>query len=326
MFPEDGVAPYSCVGPGFRRAIKPEVLLPGGRVLHRELITSPPNESHLRSIGGTNQPPGHRVASPPDAAGDTAYTRGTSNAAALATRRAAQAFDVLEVLRAGNPDGLPSKYDAVMIKALLAHGASLRDIERQVLAAQPEVSHWHARRRLVSRYAGYGVADVERALTCTEQRATLLGVGHLRNKKALGFRVPIPEALNATLLRRRLTVTLAWFTPSNPRHSKYRAARLWVDLPDNPLNLNRLEGEARQLQLGTLQHETFEGEGAVPVMPEQSLVVRVNCLADAGRLEHPVGFALCVSLEVAEGVDLPIYEQVRARITPRVAVGVESLR
>ncbi len=326
LFPEHGVAPYSCIGPGFRRAIKPEVLLPGGRVLYQERPTSPPNESHLRSNGGTPQPPGHRVASPPDATGDTIYTRGTSNAAALATRWAAQAFDVLEALRAGNPAGLAHRYDAVLIKALMAHGANLGNIENQVLAARPDVEHWHAQRRLVSRYAGYGVADVERALTCTEQRATMLGVGELRNKKAWEFRVPIPEALSATLVRRRLTVTLAWFTPPNPRHSKYRAARLWVDMPHDPLRLKRLEGEPRQLQLGTLQHETFEGEGAVPVVPGQVLVVRVNCLADAGRLEHPVEFALCVSLEVAEGVDLPIYEQVRARITPRVAVGVESVR
>jgi hypothetical protein len=326
LFAEGGVAPYSCIGPGFRRAIKPEVLLPGGRVLYRERPVSPPAQTHLNGVWNTPQPPGQRVAAPPDAAGDTIYTRGTSNAAALATRWAAQAFDVLAALRAGNPGGLPSRYDAVMIKALLAHGASLGNIEGQVLAARPDVEHWHAQRRLVSRYAGYGVADVERALTCTEQRATMLGVGELRNEKAWEFRVPIPEALNATLVKRRLTATLSWFTPTNARHSKYRAARLWVDVSVEALRLERSEGEWRQLQLGTLQHEVFEGEGAVPVVPGQSMVVRVNCLADAGRLDSPVEFALCVSLEVAEGVALPIYEQVRARITSRIAIGTEAQR
>lgn len=326
LFAEGGVAPYSCIGPGFRRAIKPEVLLPGGRVLYHERPISPPAETHLNGVWHTPQPPGQRVAAPPDAAGDTIYTRGTSNAAALATRWAAQAFDVLASLRAGNPDGLPNRYDAVMIKALLAHGASLGSIERQVLAARRDIEHWHAQRRLVSRYAGYGVADVERALTCTEQRATMLGVGDLRNEKAWEFRVPIPEALNATLVKRRLTVTLSWFTPTNARHSKYRAARLWVDVSAEALRLERSEGEWRQLQLGTLQHEIFEGEGAVPVVPGQSMVVRVNCLADAGRIDRPVEFALCVSLEVAEGVALPIYEQVRARITPRIEIGAEAQR
>ena len=326
LFAEGGVAPYSCLGPGFRRAIKPEILLPGGRVLYREHPISPPAETHLNGVWHTPQPPGQRVAAPPNAAGDTIYTRGTSNAAALATRWAAQAFDVLQALRAGNPGGLPNRYDAVMIKALLAHGASLGNIEGQVLAARPDIEHWHAQRRLVSRYAGYGVADVGRALTCTEQRATMLGVGELRNEKAWEFRVPIPESLNATLVKRRLTVTLSWFTPTNARHSKYRAARLWVDVSAEALRLERSEGEWRQLQLGTLQHEIFEGEGAVPVVPGQSLVVRVNCLADAGRLASPVEFALCVSLEVAEGVPLPIFEQVRARITPRIPVGPEVQR
>jgi hypothetical protein len=326
LFAEGGISPYSCIGPGFRRAIKPEVLLPGGRVLYRERPVSPPAETHLNGVWNTPQPPGQRVAAPPDDSGDTIYTRGTSNAAALATRWAAQAFDVLASLRAGNPERFPDRYDAVMIKALLAHGATVGNIEEQVLASRPDVDHWYEQRRLVSRYAGYGVADVERALTCTEQRATMLGVGELRNEKAWEFRVPIPEALNATLVKRRLIVTLSWFTPTNPRHSKYRAARLWVDVDTEAMRLERSEGESRQLQLGTLQHEVFEGEGAVPVVPGQSLVVRVNCLADAGRLDSPVEFALCVSLEVAEGVALPIYDQVRARITPRIAVGAEAPR
>ena len=324
LFPERGVAPYSRIGPGFRRAIKPEILLPGGRALYREKPVSPAHETHVSGIWRTPQPPGHLVASPPDAVGNTTYTRGTSNATALATRGAAQAFDVLEALRAGNPHSLPRRYDAVMIKALLAHGATLGDIQSQVLTARPDIDHWHAQRRLVSRYAGYGVADIQRALTCTEQRATMLGVGELRNDKAWEFQVPIPEALNATLVRRRLTITLAWLTPPNPRHSKYRVAKLWTDLPTDPLNLTRVEGEARQLQLGTLQHETFEGEGAVPVVAGQHLLIRVNCVADAGRLLNPVEFALCVSLEVAEGVALPIYNQVRERINQPIAIGAQG--
>lgn len=322
LFPERGVAPYSCIGPGFRRAVKPDILLPGGRVLYTERPVSPPAETHVSGSWNTVRAPGHLVAAPPDDAGDTIYTRGTSNAAALGTRGAAQAFAVLEALRADNPDVLPARYDAVLIKALLAHGASLGDIQPQILSARPDVVHWHAKRRLVSRYAGYGLADVDRALTCSEQRATMLGVGELRNEKAWVFRVPIPEALNASLVRRRLTITLSWFSPPNPRHSKYRVARLWVDLPENPLQLDRIEGESRQVQLGTLQHDIFEGESAVPIVADSELVVRVNCIADAGRLVEPVEFALCVSLEVAEGVALPIYEQVRHRIGQQVGIGV----
>jgi len=318
LFAEGGLTPYSGIGPGFRRAIKPDILLPGGRVLYREAAISPAGQTKVQPIHSL-QPPGHRVAAPPTPQGVAVHTRGTSNACAIGTRWAARAHSVLEVLRAGNPT-LEAKYDTVLIKALLAHGASLGGIESQVLAARPDVNERHAQRRLVSRYAGLGSADVERALTCSAQRATLIGVGTLRNEKALEFRVPIPRALHATVVGRRVTATLAWMTPVNPRHSKYRVARLWVDLPDGALRGERTEGEWRQLRLGTVHHEVFRGARAVPVDDETYLSVRVNCVADAGRIVEPVKFALCVSLEVAEGVALPIYEQVRGRVSPQVGI------
>lgn len=319
LFAEGGVAPYSGIGPGFRRAIKPDFLLPGGRVLFREAPQSPPGQTRVLAIDAP-QPPGQLVAAPPTAQGNALHLRGTSNAAALGTRWAARAHAVIDVLRAGHRV-LEPRYDAVLIKALLAHGARLGALKAQVEAARPEVDHWHAQRRLVSRYAGLGIAEVERALTCTEQRATLLGVGELRNNKALEFLVPIPPALHAFTGMRRVTVTLAWFTPINSRHSKYRVARLWTDLPDDPLHVKRTrEGESQQLRLGTVHHEVFEGSDAPVVTDGQSLRVRVNCIADAGRLDAPVEFALCVSLEVAEGVAVPIYEQVRERVALRVGV------
>lgn len=319
LFTEGGVTPYAGIGPGFRRAVKPDVLLPGGRVLYREAAQSPPGRTRVQPIALTPQPPGQLVAAPPTPQGSTVYSRGTSNAAALGTRWSALAHGVLEALRAGHPR-LEPRFDAVLIKALLAHGASVNSVQAQILGARPDVGDWQAQRRLVSRYAGLGVADVGRALTCTEQRATLVGVGGLRNEKALEFRVPVPPALHAMVVARRVTVTLAWMTPINPRHSKYRVARLWVDLPDDPLHGDRAEGEWRQLRQGTIHHEVFEGDRAVPIVDGTHLRVRVNCVADAGRISETVDFALCVSLEVAEGVALPIYQQVRDRITPRVGV------
>lgn len=318
LFPDGGLAPYSGIGPGFRRAVKPDILLPGGRVLYREAVQSPPGQTRVQAIHA-HRPPGQLVASPLAGQGTAVHSRGTSNAAALGTRWGARAHAVLEGLREGQPN-LESRYDAVLIKALLAHGATVGDVKGVVLEARPEVQEWQAQRRLVSRYAGLGVADVERALTCTAQRATLLGVGSLRNDKALEFRVPIPAALHARVVPRRVTATLAWMTPINPRHSRYRVARLWVDLPDSALRGERSDGDWRQLRLGTIHHEVFDGALAVPVDDETYLSVRVNCLADAGRIVDPVDFALCLSLEVGEGVDLPIYQQVRERVASRVGV------
>lgn len=318
LFTEGGLAPYSGIGPGFRRAVKPDILLPGGRVLYREAVQSPAGQTRVQAIEAL-QPPGQLVAAPPTAQGAALHTRGTSNAAAVGTRWAARAHAVLETLRASYQT-LDERYDAVLIKALLAHGALLGDVQSQVLAARPDIDEWQAQRRLASRYGGLGVADVERALTCTAQRATLLGVGALKNDKALEFRVPYPPALHATVVQRKITVTLAWMTPINPRHSKYRVARLWVDLPEGPLRGDRAEGEWRQLRQGTIHHEVFEESRAAVVQEGTTLAVRVNCMADAGPIKEPVRFALCVSLEVAEGVNLPIYQQVRERVAPRVGV------
>lgn len=318
LFQDGGLAPYSGIGPGFRRAVKPDVLLPGGRVLYREAVQSPPGQTRAQAIHA-HRPPGQLVAAPPNGHGAAVHSRGTSNAAALGTRWGARAHAVLEALREGQP-GLASSYDAVLIKALLAHGANLDPVKGAVLAARPDVDEWQAQRRLVSRYAGLGVADVERALTCTAQRATLLGTGTLGNDKAFEFQVPIPPSLHARVVNRRITVTLAWMTPINPRHSRYRAARLWVDLPEGAIRGQRAEGDWQQLRRGTIHHEVFESGLAIPVVDDTHLKVRVNCMADAGRMHHPVPFALCVSLEVAEGVNLPIYEQVRERVAARVGI------
>ncbi len=143
LFAEGGLAPYSGLGPGFRRAIKPDILLPGGRVLYREAAISPLGQTKVEPIARALQPPGQLVAAPPTAQGDAVHTRGTSNAAALATRWGARAHAVIEVLRAGHP-GLEPRYDAVLIKALLAHGAALGDMQAQVLGARPDVDEWQA--------------------------------------------------------------------------------------------------------------------------------------------------------------------------------------
>lgn len=320
VFPHQGISPYSCIGHGFRRAVKPDILMPGGRVLLREHYTGDPATTELQVIN-TAAAPGHRVAAPPNPAGqNTKYARGTSNATALATRGAAQAHGVIEVLRAGNPDRLPSRLDAVVLKALLVHGADWGDLETQITNARPEIEDWRERQSLVTRFIGYGLADIDRAITCTEQRATLIGAGELKDDEALEFRVPLPPSLNAKMVKRRLTITLAWMSPVNPRHAKYRAARLWVKPPDGDLSVSRMDCDWQRVQRGTVQHEVLEGKRAVAFADGAELVFKVNCAEDGGKLQAAVPFALCVTLEVGEGVELPIYQEIQERVGTRVGV------
>jgi hypothetical protein len=263
LFPDRGVSPYSRIGHGFRRAVKPDIVLPGGRILYREDLQGQPERTSVQVLH-SSVAPGHRVAAPPNAGGDnTKYTRGTSNATALATRGAIQAHAVIDTLRAGNPLRLPDHLDAVLLKALLVHGAEWGDLKEQILRARPDITDWWKEREFVARLIGYGLADIDRALTCTEQRATLVGVGELRNEEGLEFRAPMPPCLNAQAVKRRLTLTLAWLTPVNARHAKYRSARLWIKPPHDLFGVSRTECEPRHALRGTVQHEVFEGENAL---------------------------------------------------------------
>lgn len=320
LFEAAGISPYSRIGYGFRRAVKPDLLFPGGRLLYSEQIVGPLESTTVRPLWRTSAAPGHRVAALPDDAGNTRYTRGTSNAAALASRHAAKAYEVIESLRVSYPERLPSRFDAVLIKAMVAHGAQWGDHFERLGELFPALDKRELR-LLASRWMGYGKVNSERALFCTEERATMVGVGELTKDQAFAFSAPLPPGLNAKVLWRRLTVTLAWLSPTNPAHQAYRRARLWIAPPSDSLGVARMEADWQQAKKGTLQHEVLEGANALAFVDGNRFVCKVNCAADAGDLVDSVPFALCVSLEVGEGVGVQVYEEIRARITPQVQIG-----
>ena len=78
----------------------------------------------------------------------------------------------------------------------------------------------------VSRYIGHGVLDTSRIFSCTPQRATLIGYGEIGPGSANLYRVPLPQSLESVAEPRSVTVTLAWFSPINPRHQGYRMVAL----------------------------------------------------------------------------------------------------
>lgn len=320
LFPPGGLSPYSRIGTGFRRSLKPDLLFPGGRILFKEEIIGPVETTRLSPLWSTSVEPGHRVAAPPiGLTNHTKHARGTSNAAALASRGAAIAHEVIEAIRADAPDRLPTTFDAVLLKALMAHGAQWGDLFGQITAARPDLTERDAQRKFAGRWLGYGPVDLQRALICTQQRATMIGVGELEDGKAYSFSAPLPPSLAAKVLWKRVTITLAWLTPVNPAHQAYRRAKLWVTPPAS-LGVSRQEAEWRQVQRGTLQHEILEGESALAFVDGDRFVCKVNCKADAGDLKELVPFAICVSLEVAEGIDVPIYLEIKDRIAPRVGI------
>jgi len=323
LFPREGVSPLSRIGLGFRRAIKPDVLFPGGRALYVEKPLCPLAQCDVELVQSA-QRPGHRTALPPLPGGElngTGYSRGTSNATALASRAAAQAFTVIEELRAADPNAPSERYDALLLKALLVHGASWRDLSSALLAARPGLQTKADQKDFLSRWLGYGAIDVERAMTCTAQRATLLGVGDLAADQALVFSAPLPPSLSGRREWRRVTITLAWFSPINPAHQSYRRAKLSIAAPVPELRVDRENSvDFNAAQRGTLQHEIFEGRDSLAFVDGDHFEIKVSCAADAGELVGTVPFALCVSLEVAVDSEVPLYEEIRERIMPVVEI------
>ena len=52
----------------------------------------------------------------------------------------------------------------------------------------------------------------------------------------------------------------------------------------------------------------------------EDIAIKVNCRADAGNITDSIRYGLTVTLEVAEGIDIPIYQEVRNRLRIRVPV------
>lgn len=162
-------------------------------------------------------------------------------------------------------------------------------------------------------------------LTCTAQRATVLGCGEIRENEVHEYSFPIPFAFSSQRIWRRLVVTLAWLTPINPDHRNLREAKLTLEPGggnwfNQILKLNRQDGDHNQVTRGTVQHEVLEGSSQIKAFKDgEALRVRVTCRKDAtARLDDVIPYGLAVTLEAKE--DIPIYQQIRARIKQPVPI------
>lgn len=329
LMPEENVySPAMRFGHGFRRSIKPEILLPGGRQLYQIPIS---NHSTDYAIDGSKIAPGQHVAWDSTQQGNLSnalFTRGTSNATALATRSAARIYEMLTELREQAGEDLPETLMSVLMKTLLVHGARQpENVKQQLETALKNGNNSRTFKQVVSRYIGYGAADIERVLSCTEQRATVLGCGEIRENEVHEYAFPLPIGLSAQKLWRRLVVTLAWFSPINPDHRNLREAKLSLEPGgDNwgnvPLKLNRQDGDHNQVLRGTVQHEVLEGSKTIAAYQDgEMLRIRVVCKKDATTaLDELIPYGLAVTLEVKEDINIPIYQQIRDRIKPQVAI------
>jgi hypothetical protein len=316
-------SPVGTVASGFRRSVKPEILVPGGRRHYApRLQTGTPTNAEFQITAATAQPGQLVAACHPAGISNEHAARvcGSSNAAALTTRRAAQMVERIRELQA-EPGGavLIDARVAVILKAMLVHGASWNDqyaLFDQVFGGPDNgLERWWRIKRACAQFLGYGAADFDRGTVCTDQRVIVLGCGELRAEEGHVYNVPLPPALSAQTVKRRLTITLAWFTPINPRHRSYRVADLWFDPPSTHLNVKRADADHDAVTRGTVQHEVLEGTNAVPINDGDTMPVQVNCRSEAAtKINAPVPYALLVSMETAQPLAVSIYAQVKAKI------------
>jgi hypothetical protein len=350
LFPGGALpSPIGTVAAGFDRAVKPEVYFPGGRQLYRGPVAEDQTPTRFQMVPG-NRPPGLKVAAPgvsPQELGRVFYSRGTSGATALATRTAALAYERLTEYRTQPGwQRLTDDYLAVVLKALLVHGACRGEEAGLIEAAIPPDDlkgkdgrkDWQKLQRLVHRFVGCGKVDPRKSQFATDERATVLAWDELAAEQSHVYALPLPPTLASKKLWRRLTVTLAWLSPVNPRHKNYRQAFLWAELgsrtsvevesdgktkkktvvdertSESVLLVEKAGLDEKTSQRGTVQHRVWEGEKAAVFAADERLHIRISCKAEAGKMTETIPYALAVSLEVAEGVIVPIYEEIRIGI------------
>ncbi|RLC13394.1 MAG: hypothetical protein DRH93_21985, partial [Deltaproteobacteria bacterium] len=315
-------SPVSSFGSGYRRSVKPDLIYPGGKLLYRKSLLQ--RETAAFEPTSFRAAPGNKVASPGGGYGalnNTAFCCGTSNSTALISRAAGFCYDsLLEIFEDQAPD---SNYQAVavpLLKAMVVHGCSWGNAGSRLDSILRTPNNGRKLKNFISRWLGYGVPDIAKVLDCTEQRASLLGFGQLKDGEAHVFRLPLPPSLGAKREKQKLTVTLAWLSPTAPNTQKYRTASLWFEVDNKMIASERSEAEWRSVRRGTVQHEIFQGEQAIPLADGDFLKIKINCRKDAAKIQNAISYGLVVSLEVAEGVDIEIYNEIRARVMPAVRV------
>ncbi len=318
------IAVYSSSGFGYRRSSKPDLHTAGGRALVVRPTAQDNNDTEAVALERAEPQalgPGIRVASPGDGLGTSnfAYTYGTSNAAALTTRAAAQIEEELRSLELGRGewDFPSSEYHPVLIKALLVHATSWPD-EAWQWAEQLNISS-QRRRRSLTQMLGFGVLDPLRAITASRTRACVIGAGAILKDQRHSFRFPLPPSLSNYAGWRRLTVTLAWFSPIVPRTQQYRVAHLSFSSPRDQLKVRPTQVDHNVNGKGTVLHEVLVGERAAGYTVDDELVIDVDCRFRVGKLNKPVRFGLAASLEVGHDTQIDVHDEISYRLRAQVS-------
>lgn len=321
----------SGLGLGFAQAVKPDIVIPGGRQIAHPVVDAGNLKIHGRRADAFF---GLKAAAPDEVGGKTNLTRrsaGTSNAAALATRAGLLISDALDDAYEG--DEVPwhkRKTAPAILKSLIAHSAHWGNVGEHLDEIYPPTGtkNFYRRRENVTRFIGYGQSDINRIIAAGQNRITLLGEDVIRVGKRHTYRIPLPDDLSSRVEFRRVTATLAWLTPVKPQSSHYRA--IGLELVNNEgrsqiwsgVDRASLQPPLATAKRGTLLHAVYENEGtAVPFLAGSEFELNVQATSRlSGFTKFDVPYALAVTIEVAATLSTDIRTSLESRILPKIGV------
>jgi hypothetical protein len=281
------------------------------------------NNARWRTLP-SNCPPGILSATPVDIAAGTnkvMYNCGTSNSAALISHEGAICYEILNNIFFDEiGTNVPGEYAALLIKAMLAHGAEWNDAA-EVIRDALNLSGRAADD--IHKWLGYGVPDISRVKECAQNRITLIGYGALMCGAAHLYKLPLPFDLYTQRIYRCLTGTLAYFTPIIATRQKYRKAQLWYTIEDDGKRLvpDRKDVDDKAATRGTLQHEKYISDNAILWGEDDILKIRVSCRGDAeDKFTELIPYALFVTFEVKEDIGIDVYSKVKTRVKQAVPI------
>lgn len=324
-------SPINPVTLGKAGGIKPEIMVPGGRVTYQNTTYLDADLVRLR-VQNTPKPfgPGHKVAVPGSALGNIsnyAFSFGTSNAAALTTRRIAMLQETVESMKEFQKDNaLECAPASLILKALIVHGAEL-PVEATTACANVVRTKENSRtyKNDQGQYFGYGQIHEQRIHACKSNQATLIRTGELLLDESEIYSFPLPPCLASSEEPRRMIITLAWFSPVNSTHNEYRQAQMWVSDAKKSSALDFSEGDYyhHHQKKGTVYHDVVHGSKASPYLSGDEIQLKVNCKARAGGRNIKIPYAFVVTLD-APNTKLRIYDEVKNALEEKIRQNANS--
>jgi hypothetical protein len=198
-------SPFTRVGPGLSKAVKPEFVEYGGNLVWEGTASS---HRRIRHEDGVSVMSFEREYTKRLFAFDS----GTSYAAPRLARVAAILWHKLRADLGKDPH--PN-----LVRAILATAAAVPEASRTLIESKLD-------KDAVIHVCGYGQVDEELAVTSSDRRVTLVAEGSLKVDHFRIYEVPTPDEFRKAKGEKRITVALAFDPPVRRRRLDYLGVRM----------------------------------------------------------------------------------------------------